>query len=193
MLMFAGFLQLKKINLTLGLAVIPIVFLILGHGYLSKSEPIPMSAAYRSPWLYIHVGFAWLAFGGYAIATGAAVILLIKTGKPNSKIAAKMPHLHDLDISSYQFVVLGYINHVVMLLSGSIWAKKLWGKYWGWDNLETWSLIAFLIYTFVLHARRFMHWKDRKGAWMTIIAIIIMAISYWGVGWFSPGAVHPGV
>ena len=71
--------------------------------------------------------------------------------------------------------MLGFINHAVMLISGSIWGKKLWGHYWNWDPLETWSLIAFLFYAFYLHARSFLNWKMQRAAWLTVWGIVIIA------------------
>ena len=107
--------------------------------------------------------------------------------RPQSKI----PDTNALDISGYRFIFLGFINHAIMLISGAIWAKKLWGRYWSWDALETWSLIAFLFYAFYLHARSFLKWKLNKAAWLAVAGLAVMAISFWGVGWFSP-SVHPG-
>ena len=33
-----------------------------------------------------------------------------------------------------------------MIGAGAIWAKDLWGSYWSWDPVETWSLVSWLIY-----------------------------------------------
>ena len=36
---------------------------------------------------------------------------------------------------------------------GAVWANASWGRYWGWDSKEVWSLIAFLAYLAILHLR----------------------------------------
>lgn len=189
-LLFMFFELTGKIEKTIGLVIVPISFLTLGYGYLSGVEIVPMGPAFQSPWLIIHVIFAWLAFGSYAISTGAAFFLLIKKSDNNEEMN-KIPPAEKLDIISYKFIVLGFINHAIMLVSGAVWAKKLWGHYWNWDPLETWSLIAFLFYAFYLHARSFLGWKMKKAAWMTIVGLLILAISFWGVGLFGP-TIHPG-
>jgi len=191
MLLFLIFEKIKKVEINIALAVIPVSFLVLGYGYLSGTEIIPMGPAFQSPWLIVHVIFAWLAFGFYAIATGAAVFLLMKLKNPEGKRLQKLPAPGELDIAGYRFIVLGFINHAVMLVSGAIWAKKLWGHYWSWDPLETWSLIAFLFYAFYLHARSFLGWKMKRAAWLTLLGIVILAISFWGVELFGP-TPHPG-
>jgi cytochrome c-type biogenesis protein CcsB len=191
LLLFLIFEKIGKIEKTIALVVVPISFLVLGYGYLSGTEITPMGPAFQSPWLIVHVIFAWLAFGFYAIATGAAFFLLLKMKNPDSKRLQKLPGPEALDVASYRFIVLGFINHAVMIVSGAIWAKMLWGHYWSWDPLETWSLIAFLYYALYLHARSFLGWKMKRAAWLTLLGILILAVSFWGVEWFGP-TIHPG-
>lgn len=190
-LLFLIFQGMDKIDKAIGLIVIPVSFLALGYGYMSGIQINPMGPAFQSPWLMVHVIFAWLAFGCYAIATGASVFLLMKTKKTPWQKGEKLPGPEALDMAGYRFVILGFINHAVMLVSGAIWAKKLWGHYWSWDPLETWSLIAFLYYAFYLHARSFLGWKMRRAAWLTLLGLLVLAISFWGVELFGP-TVHPG-
>ncbi len=190
-LIFLIFQKIKRVEVSIGLVLTPIVFLVLGHGLISRSEAVPMGPAYQSLWLIVHVVFAWLAFGCYAISTGAAVLLLIRERLLLWKPSIRIPDIEALDVGSYRFIALGFINHAVMLVSGAIWAKKLWGHYWSWDALETWSLISFLFYAFYLHARAFLKWKMRRAAWLTVAGLIVLAISFWGVDLFSPSP-HPG-
>jgi cytochrome c-type biogenesis protein CcsB len=190
-LLFLVFEKLGKAEKSFGLLVLPVVFLVLGFAAVARTEVTPMGPAFQSPWLIVHVIFAWLAFGSYAVATGAALLLLIKHYRPRGNVAHRTPDPEVLDLSAYRFIILGFINHAIMLISGAIWAKKLWGHYWSWDALETWSLIAFLFYALYLHVRSFFGWKMARAAWLTIAGLIILIISFWGVSWFSP-TVHPG-
>ncbi len=190
-LIFLVFERMRKAESSIILILVPVVFLILGHGFVLRTDTIPMSPAYRSPWLIVHVIFAWLAFGSYLISTGAAVLILLKEKRISWKPLLKVPAPQLLDTMSYRFIVLGFINHAVMLVSGTIWAKKLWGYYWNWDALEIWSLLAFLFYAFYLHTRAFLGWKTTRAAWLAVLGLIVMAISFWGVDWFSP-SIHPG-
>ena len=191
-LIFLLFEKWDKVDRAVALVVVPVSFLVLGYGYLSGVVISPMGPAFQSPWLVVHVIFAWLSFGFYARATGAALLLLLGPAKKGGTIAGKrLPDAEVLDVSSYRFLVLGFINHMIMLVSGAIWAKKLWGHYWSWDPLETWSLIAFLYYAFYLHARSFLKWRMRRAAWLAILGLLILAVSFWGVKWFGPSP-HPG-
>lgn len=191
MLVFVVFERMRKVGSFIGLVVTPIVFLVLGNGLISRTEAAPMGPAYDSPWLAIHVIFAWMSFGFYAISTGAAVFMILRERLLAWKPSLKIPERESLDTVGYRFIVMGFINHAVMLVSGAIWAKNLWGHYWSWDPLETWSLIAFLFYAFYLHTRSFLGWKDKRAAWLALFGLVVMAISFWGVGWFAP-SIHPG-
>jgi len=190
-LLFILFVRIEKLDRAIGIIVVPVCFVIMGYGFLTGVEIKPMGPAFQSPWLIVHVIFAWLAFGSYAIASGSSVFFLLKKKKSQWNPMAKIADAASLDISSYRYVILGFINHAVMLVSGAIWAKKLWGTYWSWDPLETWSLISFLFYAFYLHARSFLGWKMEKAAWLCISGLVILAISFWGVGLFGP-TIHPG-
>lgn len=191
MLLFLGFERARRVPRAVGLTVVPIAFLVLGHGILQRTEVEPMGPAFQSPWLIVHVIFAWLAFGSYAVAMGAAMLLLKRKRTPEDPVTGQLPSLEALDLLSYRFIVLGFLNHAVMLISGAMWAKKLWGRYWSWDALETWSLLSFLLYAFYLHARAFLGWKLGRAAWLAGLGLVILSISFWGVQLFGP-SMHPG-
>ena len=53
------------------------------------------------------------------------------------------------------------------------------------------ALIAFLFYAFYLHIRSFLGWKMTRAAWLAVLGLVILIVSYWGVSVFSP-SVHPG-
>jgi len=190
-LLFLVFNWLRKADGYIILLIAPVTFLVLGHGYLIRTEASPMGDAFNSLWLIVHVVFAWLSFGSYAISTGYAGLLIFKEKLLAWRPQSKIPDTQKLDMSGYRFIVLGFINHAIMIISGAIWAKKLWGRYWSWDALETWSLIAFLFYAFYLHARSFLNWKMKRAAWLAIAGLGVMIISFWGISWFGP-SIHPG-
>lgn len=190
-LFFLVFDVIRRLDRSFGLVVTPIVFLVLGHGLMSWSEARPMGAAFKSPWLIVHVLFAWIAFAGFVVSAAAAILLLLKSRKPEWRAMERVPDLAALDLAGYRFIVLGVIAHTVMLISGSIWARNLWGHYWSWDPLETWSLLTFLLYIFYLHARAFLGWKLERAAWLAAFGLIVLSISFWGVEWFAP-SLHPG-
>jgi ABC-type transport system involved in cytochrome c biogenesis permease subunit len=51
-----------------------------------------------------------------------------------------------------------------------MWAASSWGRYWGWDPKEVWSLIAFLGYLAILHVRIN---RERGRWWAWSIGLIL--------------------
>jgi len=170
----------------LSLIALPITLVVMGIGMFSKTNVEPLSPAYASNWLIIHVLFAFIGFACFAMACSASGVYLLKERYPKNEFLLKVPSLRDLDAASHKLVILGFINHTVMLVSGAIWANDLWGKYWNWDPIETWSLITFLVYAIYLHLRTFRGWRGRRTAWLAIAGLIVIALSYWGVQYITP-------
>ena len=136
MTMWAGWKQHYPL---LAAGALPFALIIMGGGAMSDTSARPMVASLQSFWLYIHIFFAWLAYGAYTVSCGAAVVYLTKSGK-NKR--ADDDALERLDELMFRSVVFGFITDAIMIASGSIWAKSLWGSYWSWDPVETWSLLS---------------------------------------------------
>lgn len=177
----------------LGVVVLPISFLMMGLGRL-PSQPIePLSPALKSVWLIIHALFAELGHGSFIIATACAVLFLLKERQSDrgetSSFYERLPSLDILDDLSYRFIAIGFVLHAIMIISGSIWANQAWGRYWGWDPVETWSLVTWLLYGVYLHLRLFRGWAGKRAAWLAIGAFISVIFTFWGVGYVTP-SIH---
>ena len=124
-----------------------------------------MVASLKSFWLYIHVFFAWLAYGAFTVACGGGHRL----PREDARRARSPPpdELARLDELMFRATVFGFATDAIMIAAGAIWAKDLWGSYWSWDPVETWSLLSFLIYGLVLHLRKTLGWRGgrSRGSW----------------------------
>jgi cytochrome c-type biogenesis protein CcsB len=171
----------------LAAGALPFALLIMGGGTLSDTAIRPMVASLKSFWLYIHIFFAWLAYGAYTVACGAGIATLAKSRK------GKKPQeeaLNRLDELMFRSTVFGFITDAIMIAAGSIWAKDLWGSYWSWDPVETWSLLSWIVYGLALHLRITMGWRGRRLAWFLVFAIVGVLISFWGVNLIMEGSAH---
>jgi cytochrome c-type biogenesis protein CcsB len=175
---------------TLAVIVVPIALIMLGNGIMRGAELEPLSPAFQSNWLFVHVVFAWLAYGSFFIAACLGVAFLWKNsaqsrGNLEESAARKFPDLDIMDNLIFRFIIFGFIADTVMIATGSIWAHGLWGRYWGWDPIEIWSLVSWLLYGAALHLRITMGWKDRKLAWFAVGSIATVIISFFGIGFIS--------
>ncbi|KAB2957420.1 MAG: cytochrome C biogenesis protein [Thermoanaerobaculia bacterium] len=172
----------------LAAGALPFALIILGGGAPSDTAARPMVAALQSFWLYIHIFFAWLAYGAYTVSCGAAVVYLGKSKR--SAPPADAEALARLDELMFRATAFGFVTDAIMIASGAIWAKDLWGAYWSWDPVETWSLLSWLIYGLALHLRITMGWRGRRLAWLLVFAILGVLISFWGVNLVMEGSEH---
>lgn len=180
-----------------GIIVSPFVILMLGYGIMSKEFAIePLPPPYQSNWLWVHVGFGWITYGAYHVAAGLAILYLlkdraIKKSKNKSELSRFykfFPEVSVLDNLTFKLIVYGFIAHIAMLGSGAIWAYGLWGRYWAWDPIETWTLISWLIYGIAIHFRVTYHWEGKRFAWLAIFSLIGVIIFFGGIGFI--GGVH---
>jgi len=77
-----------------------------------------------------------------------------------------------LDTLHYWYVHVGSILLVAGIITGSMWAASSWGRYWGWDPKEVWSLVAFLGYMAIMHVRVD---TERVRPWMYVVAVALGA------------------
>jgi len=178
----------------LAVATTPLVVIMMGYGYMQNPALTPMAASLKTIWLYIHVYFAWLAFGAYSLAMAAGVLYLLKkkdAAKPvQNPSHERFPSLARLDELIFRYVVFGFITATIMNAAGAIWAKDLWGSYWSWDPVETWSLISWLTYGITIHLRVTFGWKDTRLAWLAVGALTTVIICFFGVNLVVNTSLH---
>jgi cytochrome c-type biogenesis protein CcsB len=164
-----------------GVAVLPVAFISMGAALTLSPAANPLSAALKSWWLVVHILFALVGHGFFAVAFGAAVLLLIRRSAPQPEGESLIPPPQRLDQISARSIISGFIAHTVMILSGSIWANKAWGRFWGWDPIETWSLVTWLLYGLYTHLRFLPSWRGRRAAGYAVVAFLVVVFSFWGV------------
>ncbi len=190
--LFVGW-QNKQLK-CLAAGTVPLVLIMLGYGYMQNPALTPMAASLKTVWLYIHVYFAWLSFGAYSLAMAAGVVFLLKqkseaSAEPNPAYE-RFPSLGRLDELIFRYVVFGFITDTIMITAGGIWAKDLWGNYWAWDPVETWSLISWLTYGITIHLRVTFGWREKRLAWLAVAALSTVIICFFGVNLVVNTSLH---
>jgi ABC-type transport system involved in cytochrome c biogenesis permease subunit len=137
-------------------------------------------------WLTYHVLTIMLAYSALALATGVghvqAATLAYRRG--DTERAARLGRL------LYGMILVGCVFLTAGIIFGAIWANKSWGRYWGWDPKETWSLITLLGYMTVLHGRR-VNWFGSFGlAAAAIVCFQLVVMTYYGVNFVLGTGLH---
>jgi cytochrome c-type biogenesis protein CcsB len=185
------FIERKYENRIIGAFAAPLAFLALAYASLSPniSDRIqPLMPALKSNWLIAHVMTCFVGYAGFAIAFGISIMYLFKQRDREGKtiLLERFPELNVLDELTHQLVMFGFLFLSIGIITGAVWANSAWGRYWGWDPKETWSLITWFVYATLLHARMMRGWKGRKIAYLSIAGFAAVLITYFGVN-YLPG------
>jgi len=160
-----------------GIVVLPLAFLMMAVGAFLNPEIRQLPPSLRSVWLVIHILFNKIAAGSLIIAFATSVLYLLKEKKRAIRITGGLAGLEVLDAYSARFVGFGFVFWSITIGAGAIWANEVWGRYWGWDPIETWSLITWLLFGLYLHLRHFFKWHGAKAAWLMILCFIVSIIT----------------
>ena len=173
----------------IGAVASAVPFFVMAYASLSVDNNIqPLIPALQSNWLIAHVMTCFFGYAAFAVSCGISIMFLIKSAGQESSagLIARIPDFTTLDELTHQMVMFGFLFLSVGIVTGSVWANQAWGRYWGWDPKETWSLITWLIYATLLHARMMRGWAGKRIAYLSCIGFFAVLFTYFGVN-FLPG------
>ena len=128
---------------------------------------------------YIHVPSAITAFLAFSVVFIASLAYLI-TKKASWDWAAAAA------------AEVGVLSCAVVLLTGPLWAKPVWGIWWTWDARLTLTLVLFLIYVGYLMLRFYVPEERRRArlsAVFSILGIVNVYFTYMANRWYR--TQHP--
>ncbi len=181
-----GFLYRKRI--------FPAAASVLGLLSLVFAENLPLDSSINpllpvlahTYWLSLHVITVMISYSAFALAMGLGhVVLGVMVFKPERTDLSKS--FAGLIFKTTQ---VGLLFLAAGIVTGAVWANQSWGRYWGWDPKETWSLITFFIYLLLVHAR-FAGWiKDFGLALFSILGFLGVLMTYYGVNFVLGTGLH---
>lgn len=157
-----------------------LVFLLLVHGVTMPIEfrgTNLMPALRDTYWRAIHVPTGMIAYGAFFISFLATTLYVWKRYLPNS---SWLPDEDALDTAIYRTIGFAYPFQFLLLITGAAWANEAWGRWWGWDQKETWAFVTFMVYTLYLHVR-LMRGSKGWAAGLSMLGALSVAITFWGV------------
>lgn len=178
-------------NKTIGAFAVPLAFLTMAYASLSPDKSIqPLIPALQSNWLIAHVITCFLGYAAFAVAFAVSIMYLIKSGDEQRAAGnggLRMPSALVLDDITHKLVMFGFLFLTVGIITGAVWAKQAWTRYWSWDPKETWSLITWFIYAALLHFRLMRGWRGKRIAVLSIIGFAAVLFTYFGVNFLLSG------
>lgn len=157
--------------------------------------PVPLQPALQSWWLVFHVIVAALGTAFFAVGFALSALQLFQQNREKNlerkgfvpRLLSSLPTSVKLETSAYQLNIVGFVLWTFTLIAGSIWADAAWGRYWGWDTKEVWTLIIWVVYAGYIHARATRGWRGSPSAWLSIIGFGTVMFNYYAVNIFFKG------
>lgn len=177
--------NLKKRYLDMILYVLLLLGMLVSLYLIFEYAPPAINPTNEKPWyeqkvFYFHVSSAWTGFLAFFVVAVSSIAFL----RNESRIA---------DIVAQVSAEIGIVFTTLTLITGPLWAKSFWGRYWDWSEprLVT-ALILWFLYIGYLILRSSVgedFKRARFAAVFGIIAFLDVPIVFLSVRWYR--ASHP--
>jgi len=163
-------------------SIIISALLSLCFGLIFFYAPVEKAQGMVQKIFYIHVSSAITMYIGFFIAFVSGLSFIF---------TRKIKHIHRLHASAE----VAYLFICIVLLTGPIWAKPIWGTYWTWEPRLTTTFILWLIYTGYLLFDAYLKDNDQSAPMISsiiaVIAFVNVPLIHFSVKLFR--GVHPSV
>ncbi len=129
---------------------------------------------------YVHVPSAWIAFLAFFLVFVFSIRYLIWRRESD-------------DIRAHACAEAGVAFCTLVLITGPIWARPVWGVWWSWDARLTTALILWLIYVAYLMLRAYVDEPEQRARFAAVLGIVgflDVPIVHMSVVWWR--TLHPG-
>ena len=109
--------------------------------------------------MYFHVPCAWLSFFAFFVVFICSILFLWKKDR-------------EWDIYAHASAGIGVVFCSLVLITGPIWARPIWGAWWVWDARLTSTLILWLIYVAYLMLRAQSEAGSMRARYAAVLGIV---------------------
>ncbi|HEY7634116.1 MAG TPA: cytochrome c biogenesis protein CcsA [Gemmatimonadales bacterium] len=134
-----------------------VYILVLGY------TPIEARQGLAQKIFYLHVPAAWCSLMAFSLV-GIASALYLWLHEPR------------LDRFAAASAEVGVAFSAVMLTTGPIWAKPIWGTWWTWDARLTLTLFLFFLFIGYLALRAAVHEPSERARFSAVVGILGMLL-----------------
>lgn len=127
----------------------------LAKGFLGQSSRI----------LFFHVPMAWVSFVAF-IAAGVWSLLYVFAGRRPK---------HDRAASAA--VEIGLVFCLLATVTGSMWARTMWGAFWNWDPRQVSIVLTLIFYAAYLALRGSIPDQERRARLAAAYAILGLVVA----------------
>jgi len=164
----------------LGAFILPLVFVLMVYATLSaqiEKQIFPMPEILQGNYINYHLASCFIGYAAFTVSCVASILYFLKRekkGHMSTHTNTILPSRKVLDDISYKMIAIGFVMFTILIVTGMFRTKIIWGSYWEWDAVQTWSLIAWLVYAVILHGR--FSWKC-SGTITAVLSIVGFALA----------------
>ena len=155
------------------LAVAGAILLALG------ATPIELHQGPAQKIFYVHAPSAWCTMVAFSLVGFAGGLYLW----------LKDPRLDRFAAASAE---VGVVFASVILTTGPIWAKPIWGTWWTWDTRLTLTLFEFFLFVGYLTLRAALHDRSERARFSAVLGIMgLILVPFIHLSVYLWGGMHP--
>lgn len=178
----------EKIFVIAGLSynVLSLMMMRFAHGMLDEGISPLVPVLRDNFWLSTHVTSIILSYAALALSWLLANALLLRS-RFSTVSSAEYRYQVDLIYTCIKWGVVLLSGGVIL---GGVWADYSWGRFWGWDPKETWSLIVLLVYMAILHGKTTTWIPPHRFVPLVAGAFMSVMMAWFGVNYILASGLH---
>ncbi len=153
-----------------GVLALTMAALGVGWALFHSRGAFPMDPSLRTNWLVIHAQLNSFAIAAATLAAGTHVAWL--AGRIDGP---------DTPALAGRLMDWAFFLWMAMVMAGSYWASLAWGRFWGWDPIESWAFATAIAYAFALHLRHRPAWRGKRWAAVALVPYAMMLFTTYGL------------
>ena len=138
-------------------------------------------------WLSTHVTTVILSYAAMALSWMLANTALFRRRFSSSFSSSDQRYYSGL---IYTCLKVGVVLLATGVILGGVWADYSWGRFWGWDPKETWSLVALCTYMAILHGKATSWIPPRLFIPLVAMAFLSVVMAWFGVNYILATGLH---
>ncbi len=165
----------------LGVFTSPLVFILqIGALIVPNLDKVAPPKSTINPWMELHAAVSIVAYGAFALAGVAGVMYLVQEKQLKThhirSIFYHLPPIRELAFANRRLIFTGFT-----LLTVGIAAGFAVGSLSSHFIKISWSVGVWALYGFILGAEQVHRLSPRRGAWLSVAALVVVLCTLWGI------------
>ena len=160
-----------------------ILLAVLASAWLAAVARAPIAAGQGiiAKIVFVHPPLAFAAYAGFVLTALGGAIFLWRGDEAWDRMARAAAEV-------------GVLFCTLVIVTGPIWAKGAWGRWWSWDPRLTITLLLWFVYLAYLLLRSFTEGSERAARFAAVYGIAgfaVIPLNYFAIEMAGGRSMHP--